>query len=107
MNKSTIAVLPLLVSVSTSAITYTAPIKQLQGEGLEDPYNSIHLDKNITTSPCSSTNDVNRFAISDNVHQSFALAALMAGKEVTIMPSGKCNSANIETINFILIKSSK
>jgi hypothetical protein len=31
----------------------------------------------------------------------------MAGKEVTIMPSGKCNSANIETINFILIKSSK
>ncbi len=107
MNKSIIAILSLFVSVNASAVTYTSSIKHLQGEGLEDPYNSIHLELDITSSPCSSTNTSNRFAISDNVHQSFALAALMAGKKVTIMPTGRCNSANIETINFIVIKSSE
>jgi len=105
MNKSIIATLSLFISVSASAVTYTSSIKQLQGEGLEDPFNSIHLELDITSSPCSSTNASNRFAISDNVHQSFALAALMAGKKVTLMPSGSCNSANIETINYIIIKS--
>jgi hypothetical protein len=107
MKNLIISISLLLSSLSAYAVTYTSHIKQLQGEGLEDPYNSIHLNMDITGSPCGSTNTYDRFAISDNVHQSFALSALMAGKKVTIMPTGNCNSADIETINFITIKASE
>jgi len=82
-------------------------ITQLKGEGLNDPFNSIYIDFEIEHSPCSSTNEVNRFAISDHVHQTFALAALLANKKVTIQTTGLCNSKNIETINNIVIKSSE
>ncbi len=107
MKKSIFIFLLMLGSATASAITYNSDIKHLQGEGLEDSYNSIHLEMDVTESPCGSTNTSDRFAISDNVHQSFALAALMAGKKVTIMPSGICNAADIETINFIVIKASE
>ena len=102
-------ILGVLLSSPVIAIagTHNAYIKTIQGEGLDDPYNSIHLDKDIQGSPCSSTNDSDRFAISNQVHQSLALAALMADKKVTIMPTGVCNDAQIETINFLNLKASE
>ena len=104
MIKVLIITISFFCSMSTLAGSHNSLIKQLQGEGLEDPYNSIHLIKDVTDSPCTSTNESDRFAISNNVHQSLALAALIAGKKVYIGSTGQCNAANIETINFLTIK---
>ena len=94
----------VLVPTLANAGFYSSTIRHLQGEGLEDPYNSVRINLDVTDSPCSSTNSNDRFAISDPTQQSFALAALMANKEISIMSTGQCNAAGIETINYILIK---
>lgn len=99
---------PLLIigfifSCYTKANPYESKIKFVQGEGIGDPYNTIHLDLDITNSPCQNTNDRDRFEVVNEVQQSVALAAIMSGRKVWVNSTGICNSANIETINSITI----
>lgn len=95
----------VIISASVHAArNYTSKVEAVQVEGLNDPYNSIHLVFDVTDSPCSSTNANDRFAISDSSHQAAALAAVVANKEIGLMPTGTCNAADIERINYILIR---
>lgn len=103
MKKLIPILLLLSIAQASTAITYTGRIKSLQGEGLNDAYNTVHLYNDVTQSPCADTNRVNRFNIINEVQQGMALAALISGREITLMPSGKCNAADIETVNFIKI----
>ncbi len=94
----------IFLSSNASARAYLSNIEAVQGESPTDAYNTVHLEQDITDSPCSNTNDNNRFAIYDNnVQQSIALAAVMANKKIQLMPSGSCNAAGIEGINYIMI----
>ncbi len=99
-----IVVFALLMPSLSLAVTYDSKIKLLQVEGVGDAYNTVHLTLDITGSPCSSTNDADRFAIVNNAQQSAVIAAVMVDKTIKIMPTGNCNSGNIEEINFIMLK---
>ncbi len=77
---------------------YISKIKVLQVTDVGEPYNTVFLLMDITNSPCSNTNQSDRFAIKNNAQHSTILAAVMSNKEVTIYGEGVCNSANIETI---------
>ncbi|WP_444923457.1 hypothetical protein ACJJH9_16895 [Microbulbifer sp. DLAB2-AF] len=109
MKKTFSLLISSICFVSTAAATtYTdLDIDKIQGEGISDPYNTIHVKNDITNSPCSSTDQIDRFAIVNEVQQSVALAALMAGKKITIDTTGSCNSANIEIVNYIMIYADK
>jgi len=97
----------LIISSSASASQtgpFTSQIKQMQVKDVGNPYNTVHLVEDITTSPCASTNQFDRFTITNNVQHSTILAALMANKTITIYGKGApCNSANIEEISDIRI----
>lgn len=104
MNRIIFTIALLTFSINSSARAYLSSVEKLQGESPTDAYNAIHLDKDITDSPCADTNTNDRFAIYDNnVQQSIALAAVMANKKVQLMPNGNCNAAGIEGINYITI----
>jgi len=76
----------------------------MQVVDIGNPFNTVHLVNNITDSPCSGTNQYNRFAIINNAQHSTILAALMANKEITIYgKDGPCNSADIEEISDLRI----
>ncbi|WP_444903817.1 hypothetical protein ACJJIU_00215 [Microbulbifer sp. CnH-101-E] len=95
------AVLPVSAAMAT---TYQqVEIEKIQGEGIDDVYNSVHIKTDVNNSPCQSTNSTDRFAIVNNVQQSIVIAALMAGKKITIDTTGVCNDANIEIVNYIML----
>ena len=102
--KSILPAIIMLVPLTANAITYESSIKQLQAEGIDDPFNTVYLNIDVTISPCSSTNSEDRFAIVNNAQHSAVLAALMANKTITISPSGSCNSGDIEEVNYVIIK---
>lgn len=83
--------------------TYNGFIERLQTEEVGSPYNTLYLAQDVTESPCVSSNQSNRFAISNEMQYSAALSALMANKEVLIGTTGDCNAASIETINLIML----
>ncbi len=92
--------------VSTSVFAtgpYTSKIKTLQATSIGHPYNSVHLELDVNNSPCSGTNSYNRFTITSNAQYSTILAALMAGKDITIYGTGACNTVNIETVGDVRI----
>ena len=95
------------MSSISMAGTYNGDIKQVQSEGLDDPYNTIHLEMDVTDSPCSNSNDRDRFQIMNEIQHSAALAALIAGKEVEVNTNGRCNGGNIEEVNYITIRRSR
>ncbi len=82
---------------------YEASIKKIQTTSIGNPYNTVWLDLDITTSPCSSTNQHNRYTLTSNVQHSTVLAALMAGKKITIAGSDTCIN-DIEQVSNIYIK---
>jgi hypothetical protein len=88
------------VSATTVSNTY---ITRIQAEGLEDPYNTLYMDADLSKSPCANTQARKRLAIVNETQHSTALAALLANKKVTVMGTDRCNSVGIETINFITI----
>jgi len=84
---------------------FVSTINRLQVKGIGNPYNSVMLNLDITTSPCGSTNALNRFTITNNAQLSVVLAAVMSNKEVIIYGMGApCNGAEIEDISAIIIK---
>ena len=87
---------------SLSSTTYPGKITKIQAEGDGEPYNTVYLDFDVTNSPCSSTNDINRFTFTSEFQKSVALAAMLADKRVTIATDNLCKS-NIEGINNIVI----
>ncbi|AWF82823.1 hypothetical protein BTJ40_19490 [Microbulbifer sp. A4B17] len=94
-----------MASLNTSAATgpYTAHIKQIQATELGNPYNTIYLDLDITDSPCSSTNSLDRLTLYSEAQYSMALAAFMSDSQVTIYGTGECYF-DIERINNMQIK---
>jgi hypothetical protein len=98
-----IGIMLLLVSGYATGSTgpYVSTIKKLQVNNIGNPYHTVHLTLDITDSPCSSTNEHNRFAILNAEQHSTILAALMAGKQITIYGRGTCNDADIEEISEI------
>lgn len=98
----------MAVSINVfAARSYDSHIKQVQATSIDGAYNSIHLTFDVVDSPCASTNASNRFNITNEVQQAAALAALMANKKIQLMPTGQCNAAGIETINYILIRANQ
>lgn len=83
---------------------FTSTIKQLQVKDIGNPYNTVFLDIDITNSPCSSTNQSDRFTVLNSAQQGTVLAAVMSKREVTIYGKGTCNTGNIEDISAIIIK---
>jgi len=95
-----------LVLFSASALAtgpYTSKIKTLQAVNIGSDYNTVHLELNVTDSPCSSTNSFNRFTIMNNIQHSTVLAAVMAGKTITIYGTGSCNAAGNESIGNVRV----
>ena len=94
----------IILFISGYAIGSTGPyvskIKTLQVNNIGNPYHTVHLTLNITDSPCSGTNQFNRFAILNAEQHSVILAALIAGKGISIYGNGACNSADIEEIRL-------
>jgi hypothetical protein len=93
--------------VICQAATWVADITKLQAEGIDDPYNVIYPNMDITDSACARSNDEDRLAIKNEIQFSAALAAVMAGKTVKIHGSGTCNTQDFEVINFIMIFSDR
>ena len=100
-----LTILPISFALARDA--YSGKILRIQSEGIGDPYNTLYLDRDVINSPCKSSNQNNRFTIVNNAQQSTALAALMADKSITIMTTGVCNAADIETLNYIMIYADK
>ena len=83
---------------------YVAKIDYLQTTDVGDKHNTVFLLLDITDSPCASTNQHNRFTITNNVQHSTILSALMANKEITIHGTCTCNSSDIENIGNVRIR---
>ncbi|MEW6995698.1 hypothetical protein AADZ84_15720 [Colwelliaceae bacterium MEBiC 14330] len=93
----------VLVTKSVLASSHEAHISKIQTTDIGNPYNTVWLNKDITDSPCSSTNEHNRYTLSTNVQHSTALAALMANKKITVAGTGTCKN-NIEIVSNIQLK---
>ena len=100
--KKAVFILLMITSKFVFATDYFGYIKHLQVEGVGDDYNTLWLDIDITDSPCSNTNSVDRLTIANDARQSAALAAFIAKKQVRVQTNGICKS-DIEQINFIML----
>ena len=105
-TKFVITVVLTFFSTMTQATgPYVSEINFIQATKMGHSYNTVHLKNNITNSPCTSTNQFNRFNITSEVQQSVILSALLSEKVITIYGTGSCNGANIETIGDVRIYS--
>lgn len=86
---------------------YEAYIDYVQTTDVGNPYNTVFVQMNISNSPCSSTNEHDRFTITSKAQHAALLAAVMAGKKVKVFGTGICNSANIEDISNVQIFSAQ
>ena len=80
---------------------YQAKIKTLQATSIGNSLNTVHLDMDVTDSPCSSTNANDRFTITSQAQLSVILAALMADKAIRIYGTGVCGGTNNESISDV------
>lgn len=101
--KSPALILLLASDIAAATGPYTSAIKVMQITSIDHPYNTVHLVIDVSDSPCTSTNQHDRFHVQNSLQHSGLLAALMAGKPVTIYGTGSCNSVGIETIGDVRI----
>jgi hypothetical protein len=107
MTRKAISILLLgamfYASPSWATGPYEAYVDRLQATDVGNPYNTVFLTLNITNSPCTSTNDYDRFTITSKVQYATLLAAVMANKKVRIFGTGVCNTADVEDISNVQI----
>lgn len=103
---TTLAKLAILLTwapLANASGPYTANIKLIQATDVGNAYNTVYLDLDITISPCTSTNDYDRYTITTNAQHATILAAFLAGRQIKFMGTGACNSGNIEEISYVQI----
>jgi hypothetical protein len=83
---------------------YTAYIKLIQATDVGNVYTAVALDLDITISPCTSTNQYDRYTITSNTQYATILAAFVSGRQITINGTGACNSGDIEDISSVVIR---
>ena len=105
MRKAILVLFGVFLSCYAYASTgpYVSTINTLQVLDIGHSYTTVHLTKDVTDSPCSSTNQFNRFTITSNAQLSLILAALMANKTIRVYGTGACNSVNIENISDVRV----
>jgi len=82
---------------------YEATVEQIQVVSIGSPFTAVYLDLDITDSPCSTTNSLDRFTLSNDAQYSMALTAYTSGQTLKINGTGACVS-NVEQINNMIIK---
>ena len=82
---------------------YTAYVTRIQATDVGNAYNTVFLDLDIAISPCTSTNDYDRYTITSDTQYATILAAFLTGRQIRVTGTGACNSANIEEISNVQI----
>ena len=91
----------LILAVSVSGIAhatgpYNAKIKNLQISSTGNAYHTVWLHLDVTNSPCSGTNSIDRFVITSEEQLSLLLAAAFSqpSKPVSLYGTGTCAGPN-------------